>query len=80
MIGSVVVLYNPTEDEIKNINSYIYAKFKPARVIHRMRHLKAVTRSMYDLQSSEKAIGIFLIAKLYLRLEMALAQGKFSIM
>ena len=23
MIGSVVVLYNPTEDEIKNINSYI---------------------------------------------------------
>ena len=26
--------------------------------------------------ASEKAIGIFLIAKLYLRLEMALAQGK----
>lgn len=24
MIGSVVVLYNPTEDEIKNINSYIH--------------------------------------------------------
>jgi len=23
VIGSVVVLYNPTEDEIKNINSYI---------------------------------------------------------
>ena len=23
MIGSDVVLYNPTEDEIKNINSYI---------------------------------------------------------